>query len=130
MERIIAHSDCNCYYASVEMPRNPRLRNIPIVCGSTEQRHGIVLTANHIAKQAGVRAGMANWEAGRTCPGLYVRPRYGGYIQFSGFTRDLYGEYSDRIEPFGLDEAWIDLTGCVPSFAQGEKAAHESIHVP
>lgn len=127
MERIIAHADCNCYYASVEMLRNPRLRDVPMaVCGNAEERHGIVLTANYHAKRRGVKTGMANWQARQTCPGIYtVPPRYDDYIQFSGFVRELYNQYSDRIEPFGLDEAWIDLSGCVSSFSQGEKAIHE-----
>ena len=127
MERIIAHSDCNCFYASVEMLRNPSLRDVPFaVCGSTEERHGIVLTANYPAKKRGVKTGMANWQARQTCPGLYVvPPRYNDYIQFSGFVRELYNKYSDRIEPFGLDEAWIDLTGCVSSFKEGEQAVYE-----
>jgi DNA polymerase-4 len=121
MDRIIAHSDLNCYYASVEMLRNPRLREVPMaVCGSTEERHGIVLTANYLAKRRGVKTGMANWQAREACPGLYtVPPHYSDYIQFSGFVRSLYLKYTDRIEPFGLDEAWLDLTGCVPSFEAG-----------
>lgn len=127
MERVIAHSDLNCYYASVEMLRNPRLRDVPFaVCGRTEERHGIVLTANYPAKKRGVKTGMANWQARQVCPGLYaVPPRYNDYIQFSGFVRNLYTQYTDRVEPFGYDEAWLDLTGCVSSFAQGEKVVHE-----
>ena len=127
MERIIAHSDLNCYYASVEMLRNPRLRDVPFaVCGSTQERRGIVLTANYPAKRLGVKTGMASWEARQACPGLYtVPPRYNDYMQFSGFVRELYSKYTDRVEPFGLDESWLDLTGCVSSFAQGEKAVHE-----
>ena len=127
VERIIAHADCNCYYASVEMLRNPRLRDVPMaVCGRVEERHGIVLTANYLAKGRGVKTGMANWQARRVCPGIYtVPPRYDDYIQFSGFVRELYYQYTDRVEPFGLDEAWIDLTGCASSFAQGEKAVQE-----
>ena len=127
MERIIAHSDCNCFYASVEMLRNPRLRDVPMaVCGSTEERHGIVLTANYLAKGRGVKTGMANWQARQACPGIVtVLPRYDDYIQFSAFVRKLYDQYSDRVEPFGLDEAWIDLTGCVSSFRQGEKTVRE-----
>ena len=127
MNRIIAHSDLNCFYASVEMLRNPRLRNVPMaVCGSTEERHGIVLAANYPAKRMGVKTAMANWQARQCCPGLYaVRPHMTDYIQFSGFVREIYSEYSDRIEAFGLDENWIDLTGCVSNFQQGEKAIHE-----
>lgn len=127
MERVIAHSDLNCFYASVEMLRNPRLRDVPFaVCGSTRERRGIVLTANYLAKRCGVKTGMANWQARQTCPGLYiVPPKYNDYIQFSGFVQELYSKYSDRVEGFGIDESWIDLTGCVSSFKQGEKAVHE-----
>jgi len=109
------------------MLRNPRLQYVPMaVCGNREERHGIVLTANYPAKKRGVKTGMANWEAERLCPGLYtVPPRYSDYIQFSGFVREIYSGYSDRIEAFGIDENWIDLTGCVSSFGQGEKAVHE-----
>jgi len=104
------------------MLRNPRLRNVPMaVCGRKEERHGIVLTANYPAKKMGVKTGMANWEARQVCPGMYtIAPHYGDYIQFSGFVRDIYKTYTDRIEPFGIDEAWLDFTGCVPSFKAGE----------
>jgi len=127
MERIIAHSDLNCFYASVEMLRNPRLRDIPMaVCGSTEERHGIVLAANYPAKRMGVKTAMANWQARQVCPKLYsVKPHMTDYIQFSGFVREIYSDYSDRIEAFGLDENWIDLTGCVKDFSEGEKVIHE-----
>ena len=127
MERIIAHSDLNCFYASVEMLRNPRLREVPMaVCGSTEERHGIVLTANYPAKKKGVKTAMANWQARQCCPDLHiVKPHMTDYIQFSGFVREIYSNYSDRIEAFGLDENWIDLTGCVSNFKQGESAVHE-----
>ena len=126
-QRIIAHSDCNCFYASVEMLRNPRLRDLPMaVCGSTEERHGIVLAANYPAKRMGVKTAMANWQARKQCPGLYtVRPRLTDYVQFSGFIREIYADYSDKVEAFGLDENWIDLSCCVANFTQGEKLVHE-----
>ncbi|MDR0916043.1 MAG: DNA polymerase IV, partial [Oscillospiraceae bacterium] len=78
---IIAHSDANSFYASVEMMRNPRLRDVPMaVCGLTEERHGIVLTANYIAKKTGIKVGMANWQARQACPGLVtVPPHYSDY---------------------------------------------------
>ncbi|TQI66715.1 DNA polymerase-4 [Clostridium sp. KNHs216] len=127
VERVIAHSDLNCYYASVEMLRNPRLRDVPMaVCGSTKERRGIVLTANYPAKRLGVKTGMANWQAHQACPGIYtVPPRYNDYMQFSGFVKNMYSNYTDRVEPFGIDESWLDLTGCVSSFAQGELLIHE-----
>ncbi|GHV15377.1 DNA polymerase IV 1 [Clostridia bacterium] len=127
MARIIAHSDLNCYYASVEMLRNPRLRDVPFaVCGNREDRHGIVLTANYPAKRRGVKVGMANHEAERICPGLYVVPPHmDDYIQFSEFVKAIYSKYTDRCESFGLDENFLDLTGCVPSFEEGAKTVHE-----
>ena len=127
MERIIAHSDCNCFYASVEMLRNPRLRDIPFaVCGSKEDRHGIVLTANYPAKNRGVKVGMAIWEAKQRCEGLHtVSPHMDDYVQFSGFVRDIYAKYTDRIESFGLDECWLDLSGYVPKFSEGTAVVND-----
>ena len=127
MERIIAHADCNCFYASVEMLRNPRLRDVPFaVCGSVEDRHGIVLTANYPAKTRGVKTGMAIWQAKEVCAGLQIaKPHMSDYKQFSDFTRELYANYTDKIEPFGLDECWLDLTGCVKSFSEGSAAVND-----
>ena len=126
-ERIIAHSDLNCFFASVEMLRNPRLRDVPMaVCGSTEDRHGIVLAANYPAKRLGIKTAMPNGEAKRIYPGLQVvRPRFRDYVQFSGFVREIYTDYSDKVEAFGPDESWIDLSPCVSTFQQGEKITHE-----
>jgi DNA polymerase-4 len=109
------------------MLRNPRLRDVPMaVCGSREERHGIVLTANYIAKRTGVKTAMSIREALAACPGMYiVKPHYNDYIQFSEFTRELYLEYSDRVEAFGLDENWVDLTGYASSFRQGEVLIQE-----
>ena len=112
MNRVILHSDCNCFYASVEMLHHPELAGRPLaVCGDPEARHGIVLTANYIAKRMGVKTGMALWEARQACPEiLFLPPRMDLYLRFSAMTREIYGEYSDCIEPFGCDEAWIDAT--------------------
>ena len=122
MQRIIAHSDNNSFYASVEELRNPRLRNGPMaVAGSVEARHGIILAANIAAKRRGVKTAMANWQARRLCPDLIcVRPRITDYVQFSGFVREIYNEYTDRVEGFGLDESWLELTGCVDNYKQAE----------
>ena len=71
--RIILHSDLNCFYASVEMMLNPALRDKAVaVCGSTEDRHGIVLAKSEKAKKAGVKTGMVTWEAKQYCPELIV----------------------------------------------------------
>ena len=111
-DRIILHVDCNCFYASVEMLYHPELADRPLaVGGDPEQRHGIVLTANYIAKRRGVKTGMALWQARECCPDLvFVPPRMYLYIRFSRMARKIYQEYSDKVESFGLDECWIDLT--------------------
>lgn len=111
-DRIILHSDCNCFYAAVEMLHNPELRTVPMVVGGDPQaRHGIVLTANYIAKMRGVKTGMALWEAKKACKDVvFVTPHYDEYIRFSKKARKIYGDYTDLIEPYGLDESWVDIT--------------------
>jgi DNA polymerase-4 len=111
-ERIILHSDCNCFYAAVEMLHNPELRDVPMaVGGDPEARHGIVLTANYIAKRRGVKTGMALWEARQACKDVvFVTPNYDEYIRFSRKARKIYGDYTDLVEPYGLDESWLDIT--------------------
>lgn len=112
-EKSILHSDMNCFYASVEMMLDPSLRGKPVaVCGSTENRHGIVLAKSELAKRAGVKTGMVNWEARQRCPGLImVRPQYDQYLKYSELARSIYQRYTDQVEPYGMDECWLDVTG-------------------
>mgnify|MGYP001157714729 FL=1 len=127
MTPTILHIDMNKFYASVEQMLNPQLKNKAIaVCGSTEERHGIVLTASAEAKARGVKTGMANWEARRACPGLIVvPPQYDQYCKYPKLARAIYGRYSDRIEPFGMDECWVDISPICRTFDDAEKIAHE-----
>ena len=127
MERVILHCDANAFYASVECLYTPSIRHRPVaVCGSVEECHGIVLTKNQIAKQFGVQTGEAIWQARQKCPDLIcVPPDYGLYIRFSKCMRRIYEEYSDRVESFGLDEAWIDLSNPGLTIRDGERIAHE-----
>ena len=127
MGRHILHVDQNCFYASVEMQRRPELRDKPLaVCGRQEDRHGIVLTANYIAKPYGVRTGMAVWQAKQKCPHLVVLPPdMGEYIRFSRMAREIYEDYTDQIEPFGLDESWLDVTGSVGLYGDPVTIARE-----
>ena len=113
MERAILHSDLNCFYASVEMMLDPRLRGKAVaVCGSTEDRHGIVLAKSEKAKKAGVKTGMVNWEARQLCRDLImVPPQYDQYLKYSKLTQAIYARYTDLVEPFGMDECWLDVTG-------------------
>ena len=127
MPRNVLHIDFNCFYASVEMQRRPELRNKPVaVCGSQEERHGIVLTANYLAKPQGVRTGMAIWQAKQCCPNLVVvPPDMDEYIRISKLGREIYEDYTDQIEPFGLDESWLDVTGSVGLLGSPMKLARE-----
>ena len=111
--RAILHSDLNCFYASVEMMLDPSLRGKPVaVCGCTEDRHGIVLAKSELAKKAGVKTGMVNWEAERLCKDLIiVPPQYDQYLKYSKLTQAIYNRYTDLIEPFGMDECWLDVSG-------------------
>lgn len=122
MERTILHIDMNNFYASVECMLDPLLRNKPVaVCGNTEERHGIVLAKNYAAKAYGIKTGEANWEAKRKCPDLViVPPHYEEYIKYSKLARQIYADYSDKIEPFGMDEVWLDATGTQRLFGNGE----------
>ena len=101
-ERTILHSDMNCFYASVEMMLDPSLRGKPVaVCGSTENRHGIVLAKSELAKKAGVKTGMVNWEARQLCPGLImVKPQYDQYLKYSELARNIYQRYTVQVEHY------------------------------
>lgn len=127
MERTILHSDLNCFYASVEMMLDPSLRGKAVaVCGSTEDRHGIVLAKSEKAKKAGVKTGMVNWEARQLCKDLViVPPQYDQYLKYSKLTQAIYQRYTDLIEPFGMDECWLDVTGSERIFGGGMTIAEE-----
>lgn len=125
MNRCILHCDMNNFYASVECMLNPHLRGHPVaVCGETEERHGIVLAKNYEAKSFGVTTGEAVWQAKKKCPGLItVPPHFEEYLRISAQARQIYGRYTDQIEPMGLDECWLDVTGSRRFFGEGEDLA-------
>lgn len=120
MERIIFHVDCNKFFASVECLHRPEIRHLPVaVGGSVEKRHGIVLTANGIAAEFGVKTAEPLWQALNKCPSLIVvPPNYPLYMRFSKMAQKIYSEYTDLVEPFGLDEAWLDITDSVKNFEE------------
>lgn len=127
MDRIILHSDLNNFYASVECRDNEEIRNSPVaVSGNPENRHGIVLAKNMLAKKKGVKTGDTMWEAMQKCPEIiFVPPRFDRYIEISKTVRSIYYDYTDLIEPFGIDECWLDVTDSVPLFKSGESIAEE-----
>ncbi len=128
MDRVILHSDLNACYASIECMLNPELRDKPVaVAGSVENRHGIILAKSQLAKECGVKTGEAIWQAKGKCSDLIlVEPHFDEYIKYSSMVRDIYRRYTDLIEPFGLDEAWLDVTGSQRLFGSGSEIA-ESI---
>ena len=115
MDRVILHSDINSCYASVERLYKPELEGKPFaVCGSQEMRHGIVLAKDETAKHAGVKTGMAIWQARQLCPEIeVVEPHFERYAKYSAMVREIYAEYTDLCEPFGIDESWLDITNCL-----------------
>ena len=125
--RIILHCDCNCFFASVEMVTHPEYREVPMaVCGSQADRHGIVLAKNELAKKAGVSTGEVIWQAKLKCPSLVIAPpHYALYEQFSRDITRIYYDYTDLIEPFGIDESWLDVTGSTRLFGGGIKMADD-----
>ncbi len=127
MERTILHCDLNSFYASVEILLNPSLRGTAMaVCGSVEDRHGIVLAKSDIAKKYGVQTGEAIWMAKQKCPNLItVPPHFDEYMKYSAMARKIYEQYTDLIEPFGIDECWLDVTASRLLFGGGEKIAEE-----
>lgn len=121
---IVLHSDLNNFYATVERKLYPELAGKPVaVCGDKELRHGVVLAKSEEAKRFGVRTGEAIWEAKRKCPQLIIRPvRFREYEKNSRAVREIYARYTDRIEPFGIDECWLDVTHS-GVFGSGEQIA-------
>ncbi|MDD4796713.1 MAG: DNA polymerase IV [Eubacteriales bacterium] len=127
MERTILHCDCNGFYASVECIHNPALRQVPMaVAGSQDDRHGIILAKNELAKRAGVVTAETIWQARKKCPDLtVVPPRHGEYSYYSRLVNAIYGRYTGQVEPFGIDESWLDVTGSLHLFGTGRQIADE-----
>lgn len=122
-QRIILHCDCNGYYASVECLLRPELKDVPMaVTGNPENRHGIILAKNQLAKDAGVLTAETIIEAKRKCPNLVcVRPHHELYAEYSVKLNNIYLEYTDRVEPFGIDESFLDVTRTWQDFSNSPK---------
>ncbi len=126
MDRTILHCDCNGFYASVECALDPQLKNVPMaVGGSAEDRHGIILAKNELAKKYNIKTAETLWQARRKCPDLViVPPHHDLYEQYSKRVNDIYKEYTDLVEPFGIDESWLDVTASRALFGDGETIAN------
>ena len=119
--RTILHCDCNSFFASVETALNPAYRDVPMaVCGSTEDRHGIVLAKNERAKKFGIKTAETVFSAKKKCPELVIAsPHYDEYVRYSEAVNAIYARYTDLIEPFGIDESWLDVTASRLLFGSG-----------
>lgn len=126
-DRVILHCDLNNFFASVSLLSNPTLKNLPVaVCGDKENRHGIVLAKNDIAKKFNVKTAEAIFEAKRKCPDLVILPPLmDEYKRYSELARKIYSRYTDMIEPFGIDECWLDVTGSTLIFGDGSEIANK-----
>lgn len=112
VERIVIHSDLNNFYASVEKVLNPDLAGLPLaVCGSVEERRGIVLAKSEEAKKYGIKTGDTVWQAKKKCPAVKViSPHFSVYMEYSRKVKAIYARYTDLIESYGIDECWLDVT--------------------
>ena len=128
-DRVILHCDLNCFFASVELLRYPALRDVPVaVCGDPESRHGIVLAKNEAAKQLGVKTAETIWQARQKAPHLItLPPHHGLYREYSQKVNAIYSQYTDLVEPFGIDESWLDITGSMHLFGGDGKAIADQL---
>jgi len=125
MDRVILHCDLNNFYASVECLHQPEIRERPVaVAGRAELRHGIILAKNYPAKSCGVKTGEAIWQAKQKCPELLlVPPNFSLYLRFARLAREIYADYTDQVESFGIDECWLDVTKSIHLFGDGKAIA-------
>lgn len=127
-DRVILHIDCNGFFASVEETLHPALKQVPMaVCGDPESRRGIILAKNELAKGFGIQTAETIWQAKKKCPHLLLAPaRHGLYQQFSQRVNAVYAQYTDQVEPFGIDESYLDITGSLRLFGKTPLSlAHE-----
>ena len=128
-DRVIFHCDCNSFYCSVELLDHPELRQVPTaVCGDPEGRHGIILAKNEAAKKYGVKTAETIWQAKRKCPQLQLLPPHRQkYRHFYTVINGIYGRYTDLVEPFSIDESWLDVTGSWRLFQSSPRALADQI---
>ncbi len=127
MERVILHSDCNGFFASCETLLNPKLKDVPMaVCGNPENRHGIILAKNELAKKFDIKTAETIYQAKRKCPELVlVPPHHDFYEEISKKCNEIYKDYTDMVEPFGIDESWLDVTNSRMLFGSGLEIANK-----
>ena len=128
-ERVILHCDLNSFFASVELLDKPTLRDVPVaVCGDPKSRHGIILAKNEPAKKMGVKTAETLWQARKKCPALVLLPPHHRlYEEYSRRVNEIYDRFTDLVEPFGIDESWLDVTGSLHLFGGDGEALADRI---
>lgn len=128
-DRVILHCDLNCFFASVELLDKPALWEVPVaVCGDPASRHGIILAKNEPAKKRGVQTAETVWQAKKKCPVLVLLPPHHElYKEYSKKVNAIYERFTDLVEPFGIDESWLDVTGSLHLFGGDAKALADRI---
>ena len=129
MDRVILHCDLNCFYASVELLSHPDLRDVPMaVCGDPNSRHGIILAKNEPAKKFGIQTAETIWQAKKKCPDLVLLPPHHDlYREYSRKVNAIYDQYTDLVEPFGIDESWLDVTHTLHLFGGDAKVLADTL---
>ena len=125
MDRIILHCDMDSFFASVELLSYPELRDKPVaVCGNPENRHGIILAKNTPAKKYKIRTAETVWQALKKCPNLILLPpHHEKYREYSIKINEIYQRFTDMVEPFSIDESWLDVTASQNLFGSGKQIA-------
>ena len=124
-DRVILHCDMNGFYAAVELLQRPDLKDRPMaVSGDPDSRHGIILAKNQLAKEYGVVTAETIWQAKKKCPQLVlVRPHMEKYRHYCGLINEIYQRFTDMVEPFSIDESWLDVTASQKLFGSGRQIA-------
>ncbi len=128
-ERLIFHCDCNNFFASCEILEKPELRDVPMaVAGDPEERVGVVVAKNELAKKYGVKTTDTVWQAKKKCPGIvFVPPRHHYYKEISDKVNLIYRDYSDYVEPASIDESYLDLSGTLEYYHQSARELADTI---
>ena len=125
MDRVILHCDMNSFFASVELLDHPELKDVPVaVSGDADTRHGIILAKNEPAKKYGIKTAETIWQARKKCPSLVLLPsHHDKYREYNKKINAIFLDYTDMVEPFSIDESWLDVTGSQRLFGSGRKIA-------
>ena len=115
----------NGFYAAVELLAHPELAGRPMaVSGDPDNRHGIILAKNQLAKEYGVVTAETIWKAKKKCPDLVlVKPHMDKYKLYCGKINSIYQRFTDMVEPFSIDESWLDVTASQSLFGSGRQIA-------